>query len=141
MDDPLVSHVGIAVADLEQSIVRFSLITGHAPIEIVEVPDQQVKVAMFAPSQAAHGHRSTRIELVAATSQESPIARFIARRGEGIHHLCIYVDNIDQKLVELKSAGVRLIDEIPRIGADNERIAFLHPSSMSGVLVELHERR
>ncbi len=140
MDDPLVSHVGIAVADLEQSIMRYSLLTGQPPVEIVEVPDQQVKVAMFARSKDTQEHRSTRIELVAATSPESPIARFIARRGEGIHHLCLYVNDIEAKLAELKRAGVRLIDESPRLGADNERIAFIHPSSMAGVLVELHER-
>ncbi|HKK20503.1 MAG TPA: VOC family protein, partial [candidate division Zixibacteria bacterium] len=71
---------------------------------------------------------------------DSPVARFIAKRGEGLHHICIYVDDINAKLAELKSAGVKLIDETPRVGAEGHLIAFVHPSGMNGVLIELEQR-
>lgn len=138
MSDPvLVSHIGIAVADLQQSIAAFQRLTGLTVGPITDVPDQQVKVAMFS---GENPHAGGRIELVAATSPESPIATFIAKRGEGLHHVCIYVDDIVARLAELKAAGVRLIDESPRIGADGEKIAFVHPSGANGVLIELQER-
>ena len=139
MSEPLISHVGIAVADLEKAIATYTQLTGSAPAPTVEVADQRVKVAMFAaPSDSVHP--GGRIELVAATSPESPIARFIAKRGEGLHHICIYVENIEARLASLKAAGVKLIDESPRIGADGEKIAFVHPISTGGVLLELQER-
>lgn len=139
MSDTLISHVGIAVADLEKAIALYQQLTGLTPAPIVEVPDQQVRVAMFA-SPAGDPHPGGRIELVAATSPDSPIARFIARKGEGLHHICIYVEDIETRLAALKAAGVKLIDESPRIGADGEKIAFVHPASTGGVLLELQER-
>lgn len=139
LDPALISHVGIAVADLERSIELYQKITGLNVTSVVEVPDQRVKVAMFAaPSNTPHP--GGRIELVAATSPESPIARFIAKRGEGLHHICIYVDDIETRLKELKASGVELIDESPRLGADGEKIAFIHPISTNGVLLELQQR-
>jgi methylmalonyl-CoA/ethylmalonyl-CoA epimerase len=139
MSDPLISHVGIAVADLEKSIAIYQQITGMIPSPVVEVADQQVKVVMFA-ALSGDEHPGGRIELIAATSPHSPIARFIERKGEGLHHICIYVDDIDARLRTLKAAGVKLIDESPRIGADGEKIAFVHPSSAGGVLLELQQR-
>jgi len=133
----LVSHVGIAVQDLEKSIVVYARLTGIDHPHIVEVPDQKVRVAIFDRPESAGG----RIELVAASSPESPIARFLARHGEGLHHVCIYVEDIARRLAELKAEGVRLIDTEPRIGAEGEKIAFVHPSSTGGVLIELQERR
>ena len=139
MDSSLISHVGIAVADLERSIALYLQITGQPVSSIVEVPDQRVKIAMFAsPSDSMHP--GGRIELVAATSPDSPIAKFIAKRGEGLHHICIYVEDIETRLRELKHAGVKLIDESPRIGADGGKIAFVHPISTNGVLLELQQK-
>lgn len=134
---PLVSHVGIAVADLERSIAVYARLTGIDHPHIVEVPDQKVRVAIFDRPESAGG----RIELVAASSPDSPIAKFLAKHGEGLHHVCIYVEDIAQRLAELKADGIRLIDSEPRIGAEGEKIAFVHPSSTGGVLIELQERR
>jgi len=132
----LISHVGIAVFDLKAAIAAYRLITGSEPLSIEEVAEQQVRVAMF----AAGGPGGSRVELLEATSDSSPISRFLAKRGEGLHHICLYVDDIEKRLEELKKAGVRLIDEIPRRGAEGRRIAFLHPESSHGVLIELEER-
>ena len=136
MSKPLVSHVGIAVADLQQAIDAYAPLFGDNPPTVTEVADQGVKVAIFSESSAFSGGR---IELLAATSAASPIARFIEKRGEGLHHICIYVSDIEKVLATLKEAGVRLIDETPRVGAEGNKIAFVHPSSMNGVLIELEE--
>ncbi|MFQ6008914.1 MAG: methylmalonyl-CoA epimerase [Candidatus Zixiibacteriota bacterium] len=139
MTKPLVSHIGIAVADLEQAISRYRMLTGQNEPLIEEVPDQKVRVAMFSGNTKVTSVKESRIELVAATAPDSPIARFIAKRGEGLHHICIYVDDIEEKLSELKTAGVRLIDKTPRMGAEGRKIAFVHPAGMNGVLIELSE--
>ncbi len=135
-----VSHIGIAVADLEKALARYALIWGADAESVHEVPDQKVKVAFFSAAVASTELPAARVELLAATSPESPIARFIDRRGEGLHHICIYVENIESKLAELKKAGVKLIDEVPRRGAEGNRIAFIHPADTGGVLIELEER-
>jgi len=134
-----ISHLGIAVADLDAAIRTYRTLLGVEPASIYEVADQKVKVAFFASvfDDAAVGGQ---IELLQATSDDSFIARFIDRRGEGLHHVCIFVDDLDARLAELKAAGFRLIDEIPRIGAEGHRIAFVHPSGTNGVLIELEER-
>ena len=137
MTKPLVSHVGIAVKDLEKSIKIYAIVTGDHKPKIENVPSENVKVAIFSGSDKNSG----RVELVAATSDESPIAKFINKRGEGLHHICIYVDDIKFKLSELKKAGVRLIDETHRIGAEGKKIAFVHPEDLGGVLIELEERK
>lgn len=137
-DAVLISHVGIAVKDLDKSIALFETLTGISVGLITEVPDQRVKVAMF--TVASDSHTGGRIELVAATSPDSPIAKFIEKRGEGLHHICIFVEDIEARLAELTAAGVRLIDTTPRIGADGEKIAFVHPSDANGVLMELQEK-
>ena len=139
MAQDIISHIGIAVADLEASIARYQILTGRTVSDIEEVRDQRVRVAMFSPADGP-GESGGRIELVAPTSDDSPVGRFIADHGEGLHHLCLYVDDIDAKLRELKAAGVRLIDESPRVGAGGKRIAFVHPGSIGGVLIELEER-
>jgi len=137
MAEPLISHVGIAVENLETAIERYRLLLGVEPAEVVEVPDQKVRVAIF----DAAGYPGGRIELLQATSPDSPIARFLTKRGEGLHHLCLYVDDLEKKLAQLKGSGVRLIDESPRAGAEGSRIAFVHPSGTNSVLIELEERR
>lgn len=138
MSGEIVSHIGIAVADLSRSVPLFELVLGRKLTGISEVPDQQVRVAFF--GEVVGDDKTARIELVQATSPDSPIARFIAKRGEGLHHVCIWVDDLERKLAELKTAGVKLIDEHPRFGAEGEKIAFIHPGSMNGVLLELHQK-
>ncbi len=139
MSKPLISHVGIAVADLEQAINRYRLLTGQDEPVLEEVPDQKVRVAIFSTPCCDDLVEGGRIELVAATAPDSPISRFIAKRGEGLHHICVYVDDLEKKLSELKAAGIKLIDETPRTGAQGMKIAFVHPSGMHGVLIELLE--
>ncbi|MEA2030085.1 MAG: methylmalonyl-CoA epimerase [candidate division Zixibacteria bacterium] len=134
------SHIGIAVANLEEAINRYEMLTDNHNPHIAEVPDQKVKVAIFSTETENSSSDGGRIELVSPTSDDSPIAKFIQKKGEGLHHICIYVDDLDKKLAELKSAGARLIDESPRIGAEGTRIAFVHPSTTGGVLIELEER-
>lgn len=136
MTDPVISHLGIAVRDLDASIKLWKVLLGAKPILVADVPDQKVRVAIFAKGATDSGGR---IELVAPTSPDSPIQKFLDSRGEGLHHVCVYVENLDLRLNELTSAGVRLIDKIPRIGAEGNRIAFVHPMGTGGVLLELEE--
>ena len=132
-----ISHIGIAVSDLEKAVRIYSEILGYEPHEISEVADQKVKVAIFSSDDSEH---SGRIELLAGTSEDSPISKFIQKRGEGLHHLAINVDDIEAKLSELKNKGYRLIDDSPRVGAEGKRIAFVHPAATGGVLLELQEK-
>ncbi|HOP06161.1 MAG TPA: methylmalonyl-CoA epimerase [candidate division Zixibacteria bacterium] len=131
----MLSHIGIAVRRLSEADPQYRLILGCDASHVVEVPDQKVRVAMYEP-----GGKGTRIELLEPTSPDSPIAKFIEKRGEGLHHICIYVDDIENRLAELKASGARLIDETPRIGAEGGKIAFVHPASAGGVLIELEEK-
>lgn len=139
VSDALISHVGIAVRDFDAAVSRYVLLTGDDAPFITEVPDQMVKVAIFSGGSPGP-HAGGRIELVSPTSPESPIARFLEKRGEGLHHVCVYVDDLERRLSELEAAGARLIDEQPRIGAEGNRIAFVHPAGSHGVLMELEER-
>jgi len=127
-----IHHVGIAVESLEIAIPIFEKLLGYAPESEEIVEDQKVRVSSFEAGES-------RIELLEATSPDSPIARFISKRGPGLHHLTLAVPNLIRALEELERGGVRLIDRQPRAGAGNERIAFLHPSSTAGVLIELVE--
>src|SRR5512146_2247364 len=129
-----IHHVGIAVSSLEASVPIFEKLLGHGPESEEIVAEQKVRVASFDAGDS-------RIELLEATSPESPIARFIAKRGEGLHHLTLAVPNLVKALAELESCGIKLIDRKPRVGAGHESIAFLHPSSTSGVLIELVETK
>ncbi|MCH7690104.1 MAG: methylmalonyl-CoA epimerase [candidate division Zixibacteria bacterium] len=133
MTKTLVSHVGIAVKDLDSAIKSYEILTGSRISEVENVESENVKVAMFSSVGG-------RIELLAATSEDSPIAKFINNRGEGLHHICIYVDDIESKLRELKKAGIKVIDETYRLGAEGKKIAFVHPQNLNGVLIELEER-
>ena len=135
-----VSHIGIAVADLEKAMARYALIWGADADSVHDVPDQKVRVAFFSTSETSTVVPAARVELLAATSPDSPIARFIERRGEGLHHICLFVDDIEARMAELKKAGVKLIDETPRRGAEGSRIAFVHPADAGSVLIELEER-
>ncbi|MCG3172076.1 MAG: hypothetical protein GMKNLPBB_00221 [Myxococcota bacterium] len=129
---PKVDHIGVAVSDLDAAIAAWTLITGKSPDHIELVESQKVKVAMFQLGE-------TRIELLWPTSPDSTVAKFIEKRGEGIHHLCLGVTGIDGRLSELKSAGVPLLHETPFMGAHETRCAFIHPKGVRGVLVELNE--
>ncbi len=124
-----VSHIGVAVKDLEKAKEIFRTLGLEVEGEEV-VEDQKVKVAFIPVGE-------TRIELLEATSPDSPVARFIEKRGEGVHHLALGVDNVEAMLEELKAKGVKLVDEKPRKGAHNTLIAFLHPKSTGGLLLEL----
>lgn len=137
MADSVISHLGIAVRDLDAAVKLWKILLGSKPVLIADVPDQKVRVAIFANGLTYSGGR---IELVAPTSPDSPIQKFLDSRGEGLHHVCVYVQNLDHRLNELTSAGVKLIDKVPRIGAEGHRIAFVHPMGTGGVLLELEEK-
>ncbi len=126
-------HIGIAVADLDAALRFYRDALGLDVRPPEEVPSQQVRVH-FAPL----GESS--LELLEATSAESPIARFIEKRGPGIHHVTLRVADIRAALAQLRARGVRLIDESPRPGAEGALVAFVHPSATGGVLVELTQR-
>lgn len=124
-----ISHIGIAVQDLDEAIAFYQKL-GLQLEGTEEVPSQMVKVAFFPVGD-------TRIELLAPTSEESPIAKFIEKRGEGIQHLAFAVDDLPEALKYSEEEGIRLIDKEPRPGAHGAKIAFLHPKSTGGVLIEL----
>lgn len=129
-----IDHIGIAVKDLNEAIKLYEGLLGLKVSEIEEVPDQKVRVA-FLPTG------DSEVELLESTSPDGPIARYIEKNGEGIQHIAFRVDNVEEKLAELKEKGVRLIDEKPRRGAGGAMIAFLHPKSTFGTLVEICERK
>ncbi len=129
-----IEHIGIAVTDLEQAIAFYEQSLGLKCYRIEEVTDQKVKTAFFQVGQ-------TKIELLESMAPDGPIAKFIEKRGEGLHHLAFAVKNIEQQLEEVSSKGVQLIDSKPRKGAEGLDIAFLHPKSTKGVLVEFCEKR
>ena len=124
-----VNHIGIAVRSIEEA-KRFYEVMGLQVEGYEVVEEQKVRVAFVPVGE-------TRIELLEPTSEDSPVAKFIAKRGEGIHHIAFEVEDIEKALEVLKENGVRLIDEEPRRGAHGTRIAFLHPKSTNGVLIEI----
>jgi methylmalonyl-CoA/ethylmalonyl-CoA epimerase len=126
-------HVAIAVRDLDSAISYYCDVLGFPAPELETVTDQRVRTAIF-------GSGLGRIELICPTDGESAVARFLDKRGEGLHHICVEVDELDETLKVLKGKGVPLIDETPRIGAGGARIAFVHPKGGLGVLTELRER-
>ena len=125
-----IDHIGIAVESLEKAMPFYQKTLGLPLAEIEEVPDQMVRVAIFPTGEG-------RVELLEPTSPDSPIAKFIAKRGEGIHHLALRVADIQTKLKELEAQGAQLIDRTPRVGAGGMLIAFVHPKATGGVLLEL----
>ncbi len=125
-----IAHIGIAVRAHEDSLPFYRDVLG-----LPEVPLDDADGASIIGLAAG----DSLVELLESRSPESPVGRFVARRGAGIHHICFAVDNLDEMLAKCRSAGIRLIDDTPRVGAEGKRIAFLHPSSTGGVLVELTE--
>jgi len=124
------AHIGIAVRSLDEILPFYRDILG-----LTEEPLDDADGATIAGLRAGE----PLVELLEAESPDSPIGRFVAKRGPGIHHLCFAVDDLDVVLERCRAAGIRLIDESPRIGAEKKRIAFLHPASTAGVLIELSE--
>jgi methylmalonyl-CoA/ethylmalonyl-CoA epimerase len=124
------AHIGIAVRSLEEILPFYRDI-----LDLPEVPLDDADGAQIVGMSAGE----PLVELLEAESPDSPIGRYVAKRGPGIHHICFAVDDLDGALARCRAAGVRLIDETPRIGAEKKRIAFLHPASTAGVLIELSE--
>lgn len=129
-----IEHIGIAVTNLEDTISFYEKVLGLTCYKIEEVPDQKVKTAFFLVGQ-------TKIELLESTDPDGPIGKFVAKRGEGIHHIAFSVEDIEQQLKHASDLGVKLIDHTPRKGADGLDIAFLHPGTTKGVLIELCENK
>ncbi len=156
----MLDHVGIAVASIDAALGFYQRVLGLKLEGIESVEEQKVKTAFLpagdldgaaglggaSPGGAGGGEdaeapgRPTDIELLESTDPEGPIAKFISAKGEGVHHLAFRVDDLDAALAECEAAGIRLIDRVPRRGAGGSRIAFIHPKSANGVLVELCER-
>lgn len=130
MSPTRIAHVGIAVDALDTILPFYRDI-----LQLTDVPLEDADGARIAGLQAGE----SLIELLEADSPETPIGKFVARRGQGIHHICFSVDDLDGTLARCRKAGVRLIDDEPRIGAEGKRIAFLHPSATAGVLIELSD--
>jgi methylmalonyl-CoA/ethylmalonyl-CoA epimerase len=127
------SHIGIAVKNLMQSTDTFQKLFGCKDIHLESIPDQKVNIVML-DANGIH------IELLEGTSADSPISKFIEKKGEGIHHLSFTVDNIEKELARLKLEGFQLIDEKPKVGVGGSLIAFIHPKSTNGVLIELNQK-
>jgi methylmalonyl-CoA epimerase len=127
-DAPRIAHIGIAVEDIGEALRFYRDVLGLTP-HPAEASDGATIVSLpFGESE---------VELLQPTDPESPIARFLARRGPGIHHVCYRVPDLDAALADARAAGYRLVDESPRVGAGGCRIAFLHPKSTAGILIEL----
>jgi methylmalonyl-CoA epimerase len=128
-----IDHLGIAVKSIDEALKFYRDILGLSVSETEIVEDQGVEVAMLPLGES-------RVELLQPLGENSPVARFMEKRGPGIHHICIEVEDIAARLAELKAAGAQLIDEQPRRGAGGHLIAFVHPKSTSGVLIELVQK-
>ena len=124
-----IDHIGFAVKDLKKHLAFYRDLLGLKCSKIEEVADQMVRIAFLTLG-------TTRIELLEPTTEESPIARFIEKRGEGFHHISYKVDNIVEALKKAESQNIALIDNVPRIGGEGKQIAFLHPRATGGVLTE-----
>jgi len=129
-----INHLGIATKGIEEALKFWENALGLENVHTETVEDQKVRVAMLPIGE-------TRIELLEPTSEDSPISKFLEKRGGGIHHIAVEVEDIEAALLKLKREGARLIDEQPRIGAENCLVAFVHPSSASGVLLELVQKQ
>ena len=134
MNPSHIEHIGIAVTSLDEAIPFYEKVLGLDCYSIEEVKDQKVKTAFFKLGQ-------TKIELLEPTDPESTVAKFISKKGEGIHHIAFAVNDIDRKLKEVEEKGVKLIDKVSRKGAEGMDIGFLHPKSTFGVLTELCEKK
>jgi len=127
-----IDHIGIAVKSLDAQIEYYREVLGLECSGVEEIADQRIKVAMFPLGEV-------RIELLEPTSTTSPIARFLEKKGEGIHHIAFQVRDLNGQLIKLEEKDIQLIDQEPRMGAGGHKIAFLHPKSTFGVLTELCE--
>jgi methylmalonyl-CoA/ethylmalonyl-CoA epimerase len=130
-----VDHIGIAVPSLDDAVRTYTALLGKAPEHFEEVAEQKAKTAFF-------GVGETNLELLQSTSPDGPIGKYIEKNGGrgGLHHICIQVDDIENALEEYRKQGIQLIDQKPRIGAHGKKIAFVHPKSTGGVLLELSEK-
>ena len=129
-----IEHIGIAVNNLENALDFYEKVLGLKCYKIEEVADQKVRTAFLMVGE-------TKIELLESTDPDGPIGKFIEKRGEGIHHIAFSVEKIDEHLAHAEAMGVKLIDSKPRKGAEDLDIAFLHPKSASGVLIEFCENK
>ena len=127
-----IDHIGIAVLDLDAAVRFYQSLFGRGPESTGTVVEQQVRTAFFAAGESS-------VELLQPTADDSPVAKFLARRGPGLHHICFAVADLERALDDLRRQGMCLIDETPRTGAHGKRIAFVHPKSAGGVLIELAE--
>ena len=127
-----IDHLGIVVHDLKSAMARYAALSGHPADHVEDVIEQKVRVAMFNVGES-------RIELLMATAPDSPVAKFIKNRGEGLHHVCFKVANLDEAVVRLQREGMQILPDAGAKGAEGSRIAFLHPKSTAGVLIELAE--
>ncbi len=129
-----IEHIGIAVKDIRRSNEIFASLFGEPHYKIEEVLSEGVKTSFFQVGP-------NKIELLEATNEDSPIAKFLARKGEGIHHIAFAVSDIRSEMARLEKEGFQLLNREPKIGADNKLVAFVHPKSSNGVLVELCQER
>lgn len=127
-----IDHIGIAVRSIEEALVPYQQGLGLEATGYEEVHEQGVRVAMLPLGES-------RLELLEPSGDTSPILKFLSRRGPGIHHIAVRVDDVEECIRRFKAAGLRLVDEEPRKGADNMKVAFVHPSATNGVLLELVE--
>lgn len=127
-----IDHIGVAVKDLSRAITLYKNLLGCEPQAIEELQSEGVKIAFFQVGESS-------VELLEAIREDSPIAKFIRQRGEGIHHLCFRVDALEDKARELSASGLRCLDTQPRRGAHNTRVCFFHPKDTGGVLIEFSE--
>ncbi len=128
-----IDHLGIAVENLDEAIVLYTQLLGKGPDHLETVEEQKAKTAFFSVGES-------NLELLESTAPEGPIGKFIAKQGRGgIHHVCIQVDDIEAALKAYREAGLKLIDETPRLGAHGKKVAFVHPKSTGGVLLELSQ--
>jgi len=130
-----IDHIAIIVRDIEQALLFYRDTLGITPSEIKEVPTEQVRIA-FLPMGGPGG---SEIELIEPTTPDSSLAKFLEKRGEGLHHICLEVEDIDAALAEMQEKGTPVLDKQPRIAAEGRAI-FIHPRAANGVLVELVER-
>ena len=129
---PGLDHVAIAVSDLDAAVSLYRDVFGLEVAEIEEVPTEGLKVAIF-------GHGAGRIELMQPISETSAVAKFIAKKGEGLHHICVEVPDIEAAMAAARAKGAPLLDEKPRPGAGGAQVAFVHPKGTRGVLLELRQ--
>ena len=125
-----IEHIGIAVKDISASNELFSKLFGEPHYKVEAVESEGVKTSFFKVGE-------NKIELLEATKEDSPIAKFIERKGERIHHIAFDVENIEEEIIRLKKEGFRVLNDTPKKGADNKLVAFLHPKTTNGVLIEL----